>query len=380
MSNPPLDTTKYIRFVEKTPLWIAISVLTIVVGIGAMIYNHSQHGSAFRLGLAFTGGQSLLLQFKNELPLDGQSAKQIVEKYAEGDAVVQVYANDPHRVSIKLKVKADGDTEKALAEASNLQIIELKKELGNAFGGFSEDPASQNPVTLEQAFVGPTVGKELINNAIMALVIGCVLIMFFILFRFGGWAYSLAGIVSLIHDVQITLTVTALLHLEVSESFIAVILTIIGYSINDTIIIFDRIRENLRLHGAEKIDFPTLCNISLTQTLTRSLNTVITVVIMIAAMLLVGGVNIRDFLIAMLAGMVSGAYSSIFIATPVMLWLSKGQAPKQLEEPEQQAALASGTLPRRDAAPRFEAEVEADGVSRFPAGEMRPGARRQRRR
>jgi preprotein translocase SecF subunit len=381
MSNPAAET-KYIRFVEKTPIWIAISVLTIVIGIGAMFYNYSQMGSVLRMGLAFTGGQSLLLQFKEELQPDGQDAKAIVDKYSDGDAVVQVYANDRHRVSIKLKVKAEGETEQAVAEASNLHIIELKKELGDAFGGYSEDPTSLNPVTLEQSFVGPTVGRELIWNAIWALVVGCVLIMIFILYRFGGWHYSLAGIVALIHDVQITLTVTAILRLEVSESFIAVILTIIGYSINDTIIIFDRIRENLRLHG-DRIPFPTLCNISLTQTLTRSLNTVLTVVIMIVAMLAVGGVNIRDFLIAMLTGMLSGAYSSIFIATPVMLWLSKGQAPKAASDDSAPALAVAGPagVPQRESASALPPEVEADGVSRFSAGDMRQrNARKQRRR
>ena len=109
-----------------------------------------------------------------------------------------------------------------------------------------------------------------------------------------------------------------------SDSFIAVILTIIGYSINDTIIIFDRIRENLRNYG-DSAPLAQICNLSLNQTLVRSLNTVFTVIIMIVALMIFGGHNLRDFLTAMLVGMISGGYSSIFIATPLMLWFSRGQ-------------------------------------------------------
>jgi len=200
----------------------------------------------------------------------------------------------------------------------------MKEELGNAYGGFSAEEGGENPITEEQDYVGPTVGAELIRNAILALVIGCVLIMIYILLRFGRWQMSLAAILALVHDVLITLGVTAVLRLEVSDSFIAVILTIIGYSINDTIIIFDRIRENLRNYSD---DYPLaqISNLSLNQTLVRSVNTVVTVIFMIVALMVLGGANLRDFLTAMLIGMISGGYSSIFVATPLMLWFSGGK-------------------------------------------------------
>ena len=138
----------------------------------------------------------------------------------------------------------------------------------------------------EQNYVGPTVGKELIKNAFWALIIGSGLIMIYVLARFGRWQMSIAAILSLVHDVAFVLAFSALLQLEINASFIAVILTIIGYSINDTIIVFDRIRENARNLG-DDVNFAQLCNLSMSQTWLRSINTVLTVVFMILVLLVV---------------------------------------------------------------------------------------------
>jgi preprotein translocase subunit SecF len=389
----PFQDGKYFRYVERAPVWLAISALTIIIGIGAMIYNHATMGSAFKLGLAYTGGESLLLRFKEELPGDGQKIKDIVQKYSTGDSIVQVYTDDPHKVSIKLRIKTTGKDEQENSAQSNQQVVDLKKELGNAYGGYSDDAANPNPQTLEQAFVGPTVGAELIKNAVWALFWGSLLVMLWILFRFGSWPYSVAAIIALIHDVQITMTVTAVMRLEVTESFIAVFLTIIGYSVHDTIVIFDRIRENLRQYGQNE-PFPQICNVSLNQTIVRSINTVVTVVIMIIALLVVGGANIRDFLIAMLVGMVSGAYSSVFVATPLMLYFSKGRAPQAATATPVGGGPAPGAaLPRRAVAPAAPAddddesddEAQEPVARRSPAGSPGAGtgtrtARKQRRR
>ena len=324
LSEKEFAQLKYFRFVEKAPVWLAISVIVIAVGIVFMFMNKAQLGSYFNLSIHFTGGDKILLQFTEPVELDAQQIKPLVKKYAIGDPIVQVYADEPEVVSIKMNVAASGANEDEQSRNRTENVKEMKRELGNAYGGYSDATDSLNPVTLEQDYVGPTVGQELINNAILALIIGCVLIMLYILIRFGRWQMSLAGIIALVHDVFITLGVTAILRLEVSDSFIAVILTIIGYSINDTIIVFDRIRENFRAYG-DNVPFGQLCNLSVSQTVVRSINTVVTVIIMICALLVLGGENVRDFLIAMLVGMISGGYSSIFVATPVMLWLSKGK-------------------------------------------------------
>ncbi len=304
---------KYFRYVERAPLWLGISLVVIVVGIVMMLSNKATTGSFFNLSIHYTGGEQIMLRFDEELEIDGQAAKGIVTKYAEGEAIVQVNVEDPHLVSIKMRV----------AEGTG-SLKDMKEELGNMYGGFSDDEANANPITEEEAFVGPTVGAELIKNTILALIFGCVLIMLYILLRFQRWQMSLAAIGALIHDVLITLGFTAALGLEVSDSFIAVILTIIGYSINDTIIIFDRVRENLRTHG-DGVPLAQICNLSLNQTLVRSINTVATVIIMIVVLMVLGGNNLQDFLTAMLIGMISGGYSSIFVATPLMLFFSRGK-------------------------------------------------------
>lgn len=328
---------KYFHYVEKAPVWLTISVLVIIAGIVFMFVNKATTGSYFNLSIHYTGGQKIILELQEPVEIDAQNISGIVEKYADGEPIVQVYADNPEVVTINMRVAASGEGEAEQSRQRTENIREMKREIGNAYSGYSEAEGAQNPVTLEQDYVGPTVGAELIRNAIYALLFGCILIMLYILLRFGRWQMSLAAIGALLHDVLITLGVTAALRLEVSDSFIAVILTIIGYSINDTIIIFDRVRENYRTHR-DDVPFAQLCNLSLNQTLVRSLNTVLTVIVMIVALMVLGGNNIRDFLTAMLVGMVSGGYSSIFVATPLMLWFSRGR----LKLEEQEPAVAGG--------------------------------------
>ena len=325
---------KYFRYVEKAPIWLSISAIVIALGIAFMVMNKVSSGSFFNLSIHYTGGQKIILRMLDEVETDGQQVKEIVERYADGEPIVQVDLDDPHVVTIRMRVESDGEDEAARSRDKLRKIREMKEELGDTYGGYSADDDSLNPITEEQDFVGPTVGAELIHNAVMALIIGCILIMFYILLRFGRWQMSLAAIGALIHDVLVTLGFTAALGLEVGDSFIAVILTIIGYSINDTIIIFDRVRENVRQYG-DAHPLAQICNLSLNQTLVRSLNTVITVIIMIVALMAFGGNNLRDFLTAMLIGMISGGYSSIFVATPLMLWFTGG---KMKIEPETAAA------------------------------------------
>lgn len=321
---------KYFRYVEKAPIWLSISLVVIVAGIIFMLINVKNTGSPFNLSIHYTGGQKIILRMIDEVEADGQNVKQIVEEYADGEPIVQVDLTDLHIVTIRMRVPGQETEAGGISSEANRQIRKMKEDLGNAYGGYSADETSQNPMTLEQDQVGPTVGKELISNAIWALIIGCVLIMLYILLRFGRWQMSLAAICALIHDVLVTLGFTAALGLEVSDSFIAVILTIIGYSINDTIIIFDRIRENLRNYG-DQHPLAQICNLSLNQTLVRSLNTVITVIIMVVVLMVMGGNNLRDFLTAMLIGMISGGYSSIFVATPLMLWFTGGKMKPEVE-------------------------------------------------
>ncbi len=349
-----LAERRYFGWVERSPLWIGISVAIIAVGIVFLFINNGRFDRPLNLGIDFTGGEKIILQVKDELPLDGQSLLAIVQKFSDGEPTVQVDATDRHVASIRLRVKASGESEAEISRNRAASLADMKKEIGTAFGGFvAESEAGANPVVREQSFVGPTVGRELINNALAALIVGMALIFIYIVARFGIWQMSAGAILALLHDVFITLAMTSILGLEVNSSFIAVILTIVGYSINDSVIIFDRIRENLR--GLQDANFSQLCNLSLSQTFTRSLNTVLNVVWMVAALLLLGGDNIRDFMLAMLIGMVSGGYSSIFIATPMMLLVSKGRSPGQAVVAAAPAAIGSASS-RSAMMPEMESE------------------------
>jgi len=370
-----LRAGKYFRYIEKAPVWLGISVIIIAIGIVFMVMNKASTGSFFNLSIHYTGGQKIILRLLEEVETDGQQVKQIVEKYADGEPIVQVDLEDPHVVTIRMRVDAAGDNEAEVARDTTRKIRELKQELGDTYGGFSGDDDSLNPITEEQDYVGPTVGAELIRNAVMALIIGCVLIMFYILLRFGRWQMSLAAIGALIHDVLITLGFTSALGLEVSDSFIAVILTIIGYSINDTIIIFDRVRENVRSYG-DSYPLAQVCNLSLNQTLVRSLNTVLTVIVMIVSLMILGGSNLRDFLTAMLIGMISGGYSSIFVATPLMLWFSRG---KLALDPEPVSA-SGAPSPGLDVPDAEAGSVVQDIVAEGAGRAKKKSGKKQRRR
>lgn len=176
--------------------------------------------------------------------------------------------------------------------------------------------------------VDPIIGKELQRNAIIAVVVSSLLILFYIAFRFsvmGGWAAGVTATVALIHDILILLSVYLIAHFTINSAFIAAALTILGYSMNDTIIVYDRIRENEKL--LRKVPIEELVNTSITQTLARTINTVLTVVITITTLYVFGTLYnveaIKEFTLPLLIGIVSGSYSSIFIASSLyVVWMN----------------------------------------------------------
>lgn len=168
--------------------------------------------------------------------------------------------------------------------------------------------------------VGAVIGKELVKNAIWAVLLGCLAMLVYISFRF-EWKFGIAAIAAEFHDVIIVLGLFSIFQWEINSAFIAGILTVVGYSINDTIVIFDRIRENLK--SRRKEDFALLVNRSILQSLNRSINTVLTCVFALVALMVFGGVTIKYFVLAMLIGFLFGAYSSIFVASPIWYDLNK---------------------------------------------------------
>ncbi|KRD89291.1 preprotein translocase subunit SecD [Bacillus sp. Root147] len=204
-----------------------------------------------------------------------------------------------------------------------------KKEIANLKDHFKDKYGSEPNVST----VSPTVGKELAKNAMMAIVIASIGIIIYVTIRFEFYM-ALAAVLALLHDAFFIVTVFSLTKLEVDLTFIAAVLTIVGYSINDTIVTFDRIRENMQKFKSKTFDDLTfIVNLSLRETFTRSMNTVLTVVIAVVALLLFGSESIQNFSIALLVGLILGAYSSVFIAA--QLWLVwKGKQLKREEQKE----------------------------------------------
>ena len=285
-----------IRFdiLKRSKLWFAISLLVIIPGIFCMFTK------GFNFGIDFTGGTIIEMEFQQEVTLP--QVRDVLREYNLDNATIQLSGDVSNVEASKDVMIRTMDLEENDRKAV---MASLKDEIGDY-------------TVLREEKVGATIGGELITDALMATVISWILIILYVSYRF-EWRFGVAAILTLIHDVLIVLSVFSFLQKQVDSSFVAAILTIIGYSINDTIVIFDRIRENQRLHFKRGGDLNELANRSIYQTLTRSLYTVFTVLFTTFALYFFGGDTTKDFSLALLIGFFSGSYSSIFVASP--LWV-----------------------------------------------------------
>ena len=275
-------------------IFFLISTVVIVAGIICMCVK------GFNFGIDFTGGTIIDLKF--EQPVTISDVRTSLGKYGLDGSTIQLSGNQSD-------VTASEDVMIRTTDLEEDQRKEVMATLQQDVGDYT---------VLREEKVGATIGGELITNAVEALLISWVLIIAYVAYRF-EWRFGVAAVLALVHDIFIVLGVFALTQRQVDSSFIAALLTIVGYSINDTIVIFDRIRENLKLHFRRDGDINQLVNTSIYQTLTRSLYTVFTVLFTTFALYFFGGETTKDFAFALLVGFISGCYSSIFIASP--LWI-----------------------------------------------------------
>ena len=283
-----------VDILKRSKLWFAISLLIIIPGIFCMFTK------GFNFGIDFTGGTIIEMEFQQEVTLP--QVRDVLREYNLDNATIQLSGDASNVEASKDVMIRTMDLEENERKAV---MASLKDEIGDY-------------TVLREEKVGATIGGELITDALMATVISWILIILYVSYRF-EWRFGVAAILTLIHDVLIVLSVFSFLQKQVDSSFVAAILTIIGYSINDTIVIFDRIRENQRLHFKRGGDLNELANRSIYQTLTRSLYTVFTVLFTTFALYFFGGDTTKDFSFALLVGFFSGSYSSIFVASP--LWV-----------------------------------------------------------
>lgn len=294
-----------LNIIGRRKIWFIISLLVIIPGIVSMAYHWSHDGSPLNLGIDFTGGDLINLKFKNDVTVP-KIRSAVQELNLKGNVYIQLSGNK----SMLLRTPVLDDKQ----QAKLLNVLSQKVS-----------PFDKNLMSIDK--VGPVIGSELTRNAIWALAISFILMLIYIAVRF-EIKFGVSAIIALFHDVLVVMGLFSIFWWEVDSSFVAAILTIIGYSINDTIVIFDRIRENMKKRKKGQ-DIETIANDSVLQTMTRSINTVLTVIFVLVALILFGGANIRLFNLAMLIGVISGAYSSIFNASP--LWvvfnnMQKGKA------------------------------------------------------
>jgi len=281
--------------IGKRKIWYAISSLLIIASLFFMVTR------GFNMGIDFTGGTIIDLRFEKAVNINDVRA--VLNEY------------DLSNSTIQLSGESSSSTE---SENVMIRTVDLEEQERKEVMAALTDKLGAYQVLREEK-VGATMGTELIMNAIYATIISWLLIIAYVSYRF-EFKFGISAVLGLAHNVIIVLGAFALTQRQIDSSFVAALLTIIGYSINDTIVIFDRIRENLKLHFRKNGDIVELVNTSIYQTMTRSIYTVSTVLFATFALYFFGGDTTKDFAFALLIGFFCGAYTSIFIASP--LWVT----------------------------------------------------------
>jgi SecD/SecF fusion protein len=344
-----------IDFMKRRYLWFAISGAIVVIGVGALAVR------GLNLGIDFKGGTQVT--FKTPQPVSISVVRQEATKYG-ADPIVQgrgtAVGSDSYK-SFQLRLRT----------LSGPQTTQLSNDITQKFGHGQQ-------ISSQIQTVSASFGRQIARSAIIAVLFSLLLIILYVAIRFD---FKFAGpvIVALLHDIVITVGVYALIGREVSNSTVAAVLTVLGYSIYDTIIIFDRIRENIPL--MRRAPFATIANVSLWETIRRSLATTLITLLPVGALLIFGGATLKDFAFALMVGIASGAYSSIFIAAPLLtIW--KEREPEYARRRAQPEPSGDGAATLESAEQAAAAEPQPD-LSPVAAAERVTGgseAKRERRR
>lgn len=280
--------------VKNYKIFFSITIIFLLIGFGSIVTR------GFNLGIDFTGGSIVDLTFEN--PVNVAQVRDVLKEHDMGNSIIQLENSDgkTEANSVLIRTGVVEDTE--LRATMN----DLQSKLGN-----------YQIQRVEQ--VGATIGSELVQQAAMAIVLSWVLMIAYITFRF-EFKFAIAAIIALIIDVLVVLSYFSLFQMEMDSSFVAALLTVVGYSVNGTIVIFDRIRENLKIHRRSE-SLGEMVDNSIWQCMTRTIYTVATSLFAIVSIFLFGGEAIHNFSFAMLVGFASGAYTSIFLAGPMWMFL-----------------------------------------------------------
>ena len=295
-------------FMGKTKLTRIFSAIILLIGLTSLIINKGP-----KLSIDFKGGTMIAISFKE--PIEIEKLRSYLKKINISGQVIDLsdselkYFGDESNISIRLSNLDD--------EPKNF-IQNFTKKLGEIFPDKMHNNKEDFILSIEK--VGPKIGAELSSDAIMAIFSSLALILIYISVRF-EFKYAIGAIAALAHDILVTLGVFSILGYEISLAVIAAFLTIVGYSLNDTIVIFDRIRENVK--GSKNIPLSLVVNKSINESLSRTIVTSLTTFFVVMILYLVGGEVIHTFAFAMIIGVLIGTYSSIFIASPIVIKMDK---------------------------------------------------------
>ena len=313
---------------------IAISVVLMLMGLGSAIFRQATGRQPFNLGVDFKGGTVVTARFKQKP--DDEAIRTALNNTGIHDAVVQPVTDRNDTVLIKVPLVEGQDGRAQVREALNTFGTEAPAETE-----LEADPNANFKIVGTDA-VGAIAGAQLRNKAIAVTLLALVGILAYIAFRF-EWTYGMAAVIAVFHDVLVTLGFFSIFQIEVSLNVIAALLTLVGFSVNDTIVVFDRVRENRRLHRRDSLY--KITNDAMNQTLSRTVITNGLVFLSVLALVLFGGDVLRAFSLALFIGVIFGTYSSIAIASPIMVWW------EQRIEAANRAAALSYSQPRVVKAP-----------------------------
>ncbi|MFC2349671.1 MAG: protein translocase subunit SecD [Capnocytophaga granulosa] len=312
-----------VDFLSKRKLWYAISGILILISLGSMFTR------GFDQGIDFVGGRSYQVRFKN--PVETQKVASLLKK-SLGSVEVKTFGA-ANQVRISTKYKYNDESTQTDNEIQEILYKDLQPVIGEQIS-YDEFMSGEGLGVMKSDKTGPSIAEDIKSSAVWAIIGSLIIIFGYILARFRKWQFSMGAVAALTHDVIITLGAFSLLYsvmpfsLEIDQQFIAAILTVIGYSLNDTVIIFDRIREEI---GKSGWSAQTL-NHAISTTLSRTLNTSLTTLLTLLAIFIFGGETLRGFMFAMIIGVVVGTYSSIFVATPLVYDSSKRERREEAQK------------------------------------------------
>ncbi|MEC5166183.1 SecD/SecF fusion protein [Flavobacterium sp. PL11] len=320
-------------FLGKKKITYIISTIIVIVSFSSLAINGLDEG------VDFVGGRTFQVRF--EKPIETETVKSELGQVFDGSAEVKIFGNDNQlKITTKYKVEEAGSV--ADEEVNKLLFTTLKKHFSAdmTYDKFVNAYDGKNLGILQASKVGPTVAEDIKTNAYWAVIGSMALVFLYLMISYRKWQYSLGAIAAVAHDVIFVLGIYSLCYkfmpfgMEIDQHFIAAILTVIGYSMNDTVIVFDRVREYLG--GKTKGSFADIVNQSINTTMSRTINTSLTMIVVLLIMFIFGGESIRGFIFAMLIGIVVGTYSSLFIATPILVDTISKEDKERVEKAHQE--------------------------------------------